>query len=227
VTYQCSSSKMPPWSYSALTAFETCPKRYYITRVAKKIKEPQTDATIWGNKVHNCLESRIKTGTALPEYLTAYEPIVQKIMARDGKRIVEERMTVDRNFRPTTWDAKNAWCRGIVDVGVVGTTKATLLDWKTGKRKTDSDQLKLFAAFAFAHYPWVELVNTGFLWLKENKLDKEVFTRDQVGDIWWEFIQRVNRMESAYTEDKWPAKPSGLCRAWCPVGKANCDFCGT
>lgn len=226
MTYQCSSSKMPPWSYSSLTAFETCPKRYYLTRVAKKVVEPQTEATIWGNKVHGCLEARIKSGTALPEYLQAYEPMAAKIASREGKRIVEERMTLDRNFRPTKWTDATAWCRGIIDVGVVGSETATLLDWKTGKRKLDSDQLKLFAGFAFAHYPWVQKVKTGFIWLKENLIDKETFTREQIGDIWNEFIPRVQRLEIAYTEDKWPAKPSGLCRSWCPVGKANCDFCG-
>lgn len=216
---------MPPWSYSALTAFETCPKRYYLTKVAKKITEPPTDATIWGNKVHGCLEARLRNGTPLPDYLKPYETLVKKIAAREGKCIVEERMTLDRNLRPTTWQAGNAWCRGIIDVGVVGSDRATLLDWKTGKRKPESDQLKLFAGFAFAHYPWINTVNTGFIWLKENKVDKETFTREQVGHIWTEFIPRVKRMELAYSENKWPAKPSGLCRSWCPVG-AECEFCG-
>lgn len=226
MTSQCSSSKMPPWSYSSLTAFETCPRRYQLTRVTKDVTEPPTDATVWGNKVHQCLEDRLVKGTALPEYLKVYETLVEKITKREGKRIVEQRMVVDKNFRPTTWNDKTAWCRGIVDVGVVGTKRATLLDWKTGKRKLDSDQLKLFAAFAFAHYPWISEVNTGFLWLKENRIDKETYTREQVPEIWNEFVQRVRRLELAYQENKWPAKPSGLCAKWCPVGKSLCEFCG-
>jgi hypothetical protein len=538
---------MPPWSYTALTAHETCPRRYYLTRVAKQVIEPQTEATIWGNRVHNALEKRAKGEAPLPPELQQYEKYIEKILSREGKRIVEQRMTIDRNFRPTDWGSKTAWCRGIVDIGVVGSETAYLLDWKglaldtelptpsgwttmrdvkvgdvlfgadgrpcsvvgksdvhyrdcyrltfddtttvvcddehlwevngevlptaeiakslirygqkwravrlaapletcavdlpihpyvlglwlgdgkhtsgeickpdefvwekvrslgyelssdassggrtrahtvygirghlgdlgvlrnkhipaaylrasvaqrvellrglmdsdgnanptrkqavfttcskqlsddviellcslgqrplqsstrqsgfgkvvtaypisfrpqnglnpfslprkaerilptwgrghsfrrvivsaeriptvptqciavdspdhtylctkkmlvthnTGKRKVDSDQLKLFAAMAFAHYPWVEKVVTGFIWLKEGKFDKESFTREQVPDIWNEFLPRVKRVELAYEQDKWPAKPSGLCKAWCPAGKPLCEFCG-
>ena len=31
------------------------------------------------------------------------------------------------------------------------------------------------------------------------------------------FIPRIRRMERAYEQDTWPAKPSGLCAGWCPV----------
>ena len=215
-------SKTPAWSYSALTAFETCPRRYYLTRVSKEVKETQNEAATWGNAVHTALEKRAKGEAPLPDHLAVYEPIIMKIISRDGKRIVEEKMTVTKSFKPTTWFAKDAWCRGIVDIGVVGDKQATVLDWKTGSRKPDSDQLKLFAAMAFSHYPWIERVTTGFVWLKENKIDKDKFTREQIGDLWNAFLPRVNRLEYAYAESKWPAKPSGLCRGWCPC--TGCEF---
>jgi hypothetical protein len=122
--------------------------------------------------------------------------------------------------------AKNVWCRGIIDIGVVGSKKAYLLDWKTGKHKPNSDQLMLFAALAFAYYPWIEKVVCGFIWLKDSKFDKEIYTREQIQEIWSEFLPRVDRLEIAFNEDKWQAKPSGLCRNWCPVGKKLCEFCG-
>ena len=125
-----------------------------------------------------------------------------------------------------SWMAKDAWCRCVVDAGVLGSKKGALLDWKTGKKKEDSDQLKLFAAVAFSHYPWLETVSTGFVWLKDGSITKEVFTRDHVPGIWDEFNVRVNRLYAAYDNNTWQAKPSGLCRSWCPVGKANCEFCG-
>ena len=215
-----------PWSYSALTAFETCPKRYQLTRVTKEVIEKPNAAATWGNKVHTQLENYAKNKARLPEDLSKYEKYVDKIFTYDGKRIVEERMAINQSFRPTKWMAKDVWCRGIVDIGVVGGEKAYLLDWKTGKRKPDSDQLKLFAALAFAHYPWVEEVVTGFIWLKEDKFDKEKFTRKQITEIWNEFLPRTSRLARAFEEDKWVAKPSGLCKNWCPVGKSLCEFCG-
>lgn len=216
-----------PWSYSALTAFETCPRRYQLTRVTKEVIEKQTEATIWGNKVHKALELFAKGEKPLPDDLKHYERYVRKIQAYEGKRVVEERMAIDANFRPTTWMAKNVWCRGIIDIGVVGSDTAYLLDWKTGKRKPDSDQLMLFAALAFTHYPWIDNVVTGFIWLKEGKFDKQKFTRNQIPEIWNVFLPRVTRLAHAYDDDKWIAKPSGLCKNWCPVGRSLCEFCGT
>lgn len=214
------------WSYSALTAFETCPRRFELTRVTRQVKEPQTEATIWGNEVHKALELFAKDGKPLPKNLKKYERYVKKILSYEGKRVIEERIALDRNFRPTTWMAKDVWVRGIIDIGVVGSDKAYLLDWKTGKRKPDTDQLKLFAALAFAIYPWIDKVTTGFIWLKTSEFDKEVFTRNQLPDIWNEFMPRLKRLAIAHEEDKWTPKPSGLCKNWCPVGKTNCEFCG-
>jgi CRISPR/Cas system-associated exonuclease Cas4 (RecB family) len=216
-----------PWSYSALTAFETCPKRFYLTRVSRQVKEPQTEATIWGDQVHKALELYAKGEQPLPKDLKRYAKYVDKILSYEGKRVIEKRVALDKNLRPTTWMAKNVWVRGVIDIGVVGSEKAYLLDWKTGKRKPDSDQLKLFAALAFASFPWIEKVTTGFIWLKEGEFDKEVFTREHLTEIWGEFHPRLNRLAHAYEEDKWVPKPSGLCRKWCPVGQKLCEFCGT
>lgn len=215
-----------PWSYSALTAFETCPRRFELTRVTKQVAEPQTEATLWGNKVHKALELYAKGSKPLPQDMERYGRYVKKIMAYEGKRVIEERVALNKNLRPTTWMAKDVWVRGVIDIGVVGSERAYLLDWKTGKHKPDSDQLKLFAALAFAMYPWVDSVVTGFIWLKENKFDKELFTRAQLPEIWAEFLPRLSRVARAYDENKWTPKPSGLCRNWCPVGKKLCEFCG-
>ena len=111
-----------------------------------------------------------------------------------------------------------------MDLGVVDDKKAALFDWKTGKRKPGSDQLQLMALLAFIHYPWIEKVVTGFIWLKEGKIDREKFTREQVPELWQDFLPRITRMERAYNESKWPARPSGLCKNWCYV--KSCEHCG-
>lgn len=214
-----------PWSYSGLTAFETCPRRFYLTKVARKVKEPPTEATIWGNKVHKALEERAKGTKALPKDMRHYEKYTKKILNRDGKKIVEAKLAVTAKMRPTDFFAKDAWCRGIVDLGIVNDEAALLLDWKTGKRKPGSDQLKLMACLGFAHYPWIDRVVTGFIWLKEKKFDRDEFHREQLPEMWSDFMPRVDRLSRAYEEDKWVPRPSGLCKNWCPVGD-HCEFCG-
>ena len=50
---------------------------------------------------------------------------------------------------------------------------AIVMDYKTGKRKP-TEQLDLYAAYVFHHYPDVQEVTTVFVWLKEKKLDKKL-----------------------------------------------------
>lgn len=210
-------SKPIAWSHTALTAFETCPKQFYHVRVAKDVADPPGEAALWGQRVHKALENRVRDKTPLPGSLEGYESLAAQFDAVAGTVLVEQQLCLDRNMRPHEWFGKQAWCRGVLDVAVVGGSKAVALDWKTGKRKPDNDQLKLFAGLMFIHYPEVEVVNTGFVWLQEKKIDKEVFTRDQTDEIWMTFLPRVKRLELAHENNEWPAKPSGLCRGWCKV----------
>lgn len=216
------------WSYTALTSFETCPKRYYLTRIAKKVKEPETEATKWGNAVHEALEYRVKEGRPLPQGMEQWEPLVQRIISKqDAEVTAEQQLCLDANLEPTSWFSKTAWLRGIIDVSVKRGNKVFVADWKTGKVKVDSDQLKLFAALVFHHCPDVNEVITAFIWLKEGRITHDKFTREQLPEIWQSFMPRVQRIEIAIEKDKWPARPSGLCRNYCPVGKTLCDHCGT
>ena len=215
---------MPAWSYSSLTQFETCPRRYYLTKVAKKVAEPQTEATIHGNDAHKAFEVSVIKQEPLPPKYNEWQPIATKLLATKGKREPELKLAIDKSFRPVKWFDKTAWCRGIVDLSIENGTKAVALDYKTGKRKPESTQLQLFAALLFHHKPYLETVTTGFVWLKDKKIDKEKFQRDQLGIIWQEFVPRVQRMEIAFQKDKWIAQPAVLCRAWCPG--TTCEFNG-
>lgn len=213
-------------SYTSITSFETCPKRHYHLRVAKDVVEPPTDALKWGEIVHKSLENRLKDGTDLPEKLAHYEPYAALIERMPGDKLIEEAIALDRNFQRVAWWDKSVWLRAKLDVGVVANKKAAVFDWKTGKRKPDSDQLKLFAAVVFTVLPDVHETTTGFIWLPDKRVDKKVFTREQNAEIWQEFLARMARVERAHLENKWPPKPSGLCRNYCPVGRSRCEFCG-
>lgn len=210
---------MQAWTFSSLDKYETCPRQYYHLRVKRDIVEPPTDATKWGEKVHTAMEYRVRDGTALPEGMTQWEGLAAKIAAIPGEKLCEQKMSVDKNFQPAEWSA--AWTRGIADLLVVNGATAVCLDYKTGKRKL-TDQLALYAGYTFAHYPQVNTVTTGFVWMKDRKIDKEAFTRVEVPMIWRKFLPKVHKLELAYEKDKWLPRPSGLCRGWCPV--KTCEF---
>lgn len=216
--------KMPPWSYSSLTAFETCPRRYHITRVSKSVQEPQTEATIWGNRVHQALEDRVIKKTPLPEGMQQWERIAARFDTPKGTVFTETKMALNENLQPCKWNDTNCYVRGIIDLGVDAGERATLLDWKTGKVKHDIDQLKLFTGLYMQSKPYVEEVRTGFIWLAHNKLTREDFTRSDLPKIWEDFFKRANKMNAAYENNKWGPNPSGLCNGWCPVGAHNCEY---
>lgn len=212
------------WSYTSLTAFETCPRRYYHTRVAKDVVEPETEALTWGNAVHKALEKRVLVNVPLPTGMTQWEGLVDRLLKVPGSVFAERKLAFDRNLKQTSWFDKAAWVRGIIDVGIIQPTTVIALDYKTGKPKPDSDQLRLFAALLFAAHQASEIVKTGFLWLQTNEVTKEEFKREQVTDIWNTFIPRVAKLEDAHSNNDWPVRPSGLCRNWCPC--TQCEYNG-
>lgn len=210
------------WSYSRLSQFANCPLQYNLVTNLKKFPFTETKETLWGKEVHKALELRVTDGQALPQSLAHMSSFMDKIASKPGA-FAEIKMTINSEFQPVTWFAKDAWCRGQLDVGVDSGKDCWVGDYKTGKRRPDSDQLKLFAALTMHHKPKVDTVKTSFIWLKDNKMDSEVYTRDQLPEIWRHFLPKVARIEAAYDKDKWPAKPSGLC-GWCPATKEYCDF---
>jgi len=217
----------PSWSYSSLTSFEQCPKRYFHVRVAKDVPDPPGEEAKWGQTVHKHLELRVKDQTPLPQVLAHLEPMMAKILATPHDEIHAERQyCFNAYFKPVDWWSKDAWLRSVVDLELRKGDKALLLDHKTGRRKPDNDQLRLFAAVVLTRDKYLSKVTTGFLWLKDNTIDSETFTRDDVPTIWQDYLSRVARLGHAHESGTWIPKPSGLCKAWCPVGKKRCQYCG-
>lgn len=215
-----------PWSFSSLQQYETCPRRFYFTRITKAIVEPQTEATRFGNEVHSALEKYVAGKAELPGNMVQYKPYADSVRNSAGDKLLEYKFGLTKDLKPTEFFAKNVWVRGVLDVCIIRDDEAVVLDWKTGKRKFDGDQLKLFAGVGLTLWPYVKSVKTGYVWLPDKKIDRETFTPEQKPVIFAEFAQRVRRMEESEKNDDWPARPSGLCKKWCPVGQSRCEHCG-
>ena len=211
-------------SYSAIKLYENCPLRYYRQRVLKEVKDEDNQYTIYGSRVHEALEKRLRDNEELPKDSVHYEPLVQAIerTVGDGELFVEKQMTLTENLEPTDWFAPDAWFRGMLDVLIVKGTTAVVMDWKTGKRKPDFDQLELFALLTWKMYPDVDKVKASFVWLKDMAMDHEVYHRSQSNELWAKHMARIRRIYDSLENDNWPARPSGLCR-FCPC-YSNCDY---
>lgn len=220
-------AKVIPWSYSSLTKFENCPRQWYLLNT-KQAQDTMSAEANEGVKAHKAFENAVSGKEPLPYKYVHFQPMVDRLKAAPGEKIPEQKWAVTNTYQPTGYWDKDAWARGVIDLTILpGRDRAVLFDYKTGKVKDDYSQLQLFAGYAFAKYPYVQKVDTAYLWVNKNKLTREEFSRDGVPMIWQGFATRVHRMEHALASDNFPPRPSGLCQKYCPVGKALCEFCGS
>lgn len=216
-------SKLPPWSASSLTAYQSCPHRYFRIRVKRDVKDfPPSDAVLLGRKLHKAFENAVNLNERLPGEFSGWQSLAEQIKALPGEKFAEYPMAVDSNLKPTDYRSSDAFSRGIADLVVLSGDEAIILDYKTGKQK-ESNQLGLYAAYAFAKWSNLKRVHTAFVWLKTRTIARKSYSIDDVPMLWNEWLPIVHRLEHAYETGKWDPCPSGLCRGWCPV--VDCKFC--
>ena len=213
--------KAHAWSYSSLNDYQNCPRAFQLKRVTKEFKFVESAEMKAGNVAHKHLEDRVNLKTPLPDCLSWLEAVIQKFEGSGGDVVAEREIALDKGLVACGWFDKEVWLRAKLDLTIRRPGVSIICDYKTGKRKPDSDQLMLFAAVEFAMQPEVGTIKSGYLWTKFKKLDSETFERKDIPRIWGHFMPKVERIETAYAKDEWPCRPSGLC-GWCQATKAQC-----
>ncbi len=214
-------NKAAPWSFSRIKAFEQCPKQFYHEKVLKQYPFVQTDAIIYGNEFHKACENYIGKNEPLPNKFLYVKEVLDNLNSRRGIKLCEKKLGVTANLEPCDFYSKDVWFRGIADlliIDVVG-NMAWVVDYKTGKsaKYADKGQLELMALSVFAHYPDIEKVNAGLVFVVANKLVKETYEIVDRANLWEKWTSNYATMEKAFEADVWNPRPSGLCRRHCPV----------
>lgn len=224
-------------SYSRLSTFESCPRKFEYLYVLKSIKDEGSTATEYGTRVHSALEeyAKVVTGGAASVSTEAapldamesrggeagkWFPLVDLICQKPGTKYFEHQMAITRDKTPCGWFDKDVWLRSIADVLVVAGKRAYCFDWKTGKKKENPTQMQLFAAMVFLQFPEVEEVVTSFVWLVANDTTNATYSRRYNDSLWAAIEPRLVRVQDAVDLGVFATKPSGLC-PWCPA-KAIC-----
>ena len=207
------------WSHSSLKDYEGCPRRYQEVKVLKNFPFIETDATKYGTEFHKAAEDFIKDGTAIPEKFSYSQGTLDALIKKNGRKLCEYQMALTADLKPTTWTSKDVWVRGIADLLIIDDDNLTawVIDYKTGNNKyPDREQLKLMSIMVFAHMPHIRKVNSALLFVVKEDMVKHSMTVDQAEAEWWQYRQRVARIEQAHATGVWNAKPTPLC-PWCPV----------
>ncbi len=204
------------WSYSALSSFENCPRKYWATKIAKVVSDINR-ANTQGDDDHQSIEHFMKSGMPLVTHLKQAQPLFDKIKAAPGEAYVEYSMTLTEQMVPCRWnDWDNAWVRGAGDYVKINGSVATYFDWKSGKPRSDvEDQVDLTSLLLFRHFPQVQVVRGGMVYYNHGKMTPHTVNRTDESRLWNGFISRVEVLKSAKREDNWPATPNPLC-GWCP-----------
>lgn len=206
------------WSYSSLSLFQQCPRKYYHLRVLKDIKEPESEQMRYGLDLHKAAELYIGEGVPLEPGFAFMQPVLDKLKAMEGEKLCEYRMGLTRSLEPCEFFGSDVWWRGVADLAIIRSKKAKVLDYKTGKDKyADTKQLELLALATFKHFPDVEEVDGGLLFVIHNNLIKEKYTRADEAALWRKWLPEAQKLEDSYEKGVWNAKPNFTCRGWCPV----------
>jgi hypothetical protein len=209
------------WSYSSITTFEKCPKRYYHEKVACDVERTTNFAATYGVNVHEAAEHYLRDGVPIPEKYGYMIPIVDAIKNKDGEVFAEMELAIAKDgdtFRTTEFNADDVWYRGIADACVVNCNKALLIDYKTGKnaRYADERQLTMMAAALFLKYPDLEDISAALLYVVSDEVVKRFYKRVSLEYYLATFDPLLTRLEVAHSSGVWNAAPSGLC-PYCSV----------
>lgn len=204
------------WSYSALTTYELCPKKYYHLYVAKDVRDIDSSFSADGKIVHDAMKARVIDGKPLPLNLRHYEKIAAKFAAAPGEKYGEMKLAINRKFEPCDYFAPDVWVRVIIDLAIVQGDSAIVVDWKTGKVKDDPTQMALNAAVLARWMPEIGLFKTLYVWLQSNNLTPKNYTVSKFAAVWNDLLPRVAKIEEARKTTTFPAKQGPLC-GWCPV----------
>jgi ATP-dependent exoDNAse (exonuclease V) beta subunit len=154
------------WSYSGLKDYSNCPKQYHEVKVLKRFSKRPTQEMLYGTQVHTALENYVKDGSPLAKNYERYKKQLDPLREMDGIKYPEHRMAITYDKEPCTFGAKNYWARGIADLLVVDDDQGFIVDYKTGSNKyPDPKQLQLMALMAFAHFPELQHIKAGLLFV--------------------------------------------------------------
>ena len=210
-----------PWSFSKIKSFEQCPKKFYHLKVAKDYSEPQHPSASYGSEFHLAAELYVRDGTELPAKFKYAQETLDALLLKEGDKLCEYEMGLTEDLEPCGFKDEDVWYRGIADLVILNKEKnlAWVIDYKTSKsaRYADKGQLELMALCIFKHFPEVQTVRAGLIFVVSNNLVKDVYVKDQEPELWEKWFSDYNQMEKTFENDVWNAKPSGLCKAHCVV----------
>lgn len=136
------------WSISKWNDWKACPAMYHakhITKLWKDFPSPQMDR---GRQLHSAMEEAIKYDVSLPDELAAFAPMVKAFreMKEDGAMVEPElKLGLSVHYkRVDFFRGERLRIRAAFDLYVEDDRKALVIDYKSGRPKTEHRQEAAF-----------------------------------------------------------------------------------
>jgi hypothetical protein len=187
--------------------------------VVRDVKDPPTDAIMYGKSFHEAAELYIKEGKPIPPQFSFAKNALDNLKQLEGEKLCEYEMGLTASLEPCGFKDPNVWWRGVADLVILNGKEARCLDYKTGKsaKYADTDQLELMALAMFKHFPEVERVKGALFFVVSKNFIKDSYDGENQDKMWAKWLAEFNRLKFAYENDVWNPRPSGLCKKYCPV----------
>jgi hypothetical protein len=152
------------------------------------------------------------------------QPYLEKLKAIPGEKLCEHKMGVKREagrLVPCGFFDPGVWFRGVADLLILDHDKkeARVIDYKTGKnsRYADTKQLALMASCVFIHFPDIERVRSGLLFVVSKDFIPVDYRVQHKFDIFAKLDNVLLQRETAYETGVFNPKQNFSCRQWCSV----------
>tara|TARA_R110000737_G_scaffold70790_2_gene99234 strand:+ start:2726 stop:3400 length:675 start_codon:yes stop_codon:yes gene_type:complete len=211
------------WSYSRLSVFEQCPKRYYYSSI-EKIPTPQHPAATRGTDIHNEAELYIRGEGPMTRGLALFEEGFEQLKEgyEEGTVFVEEDWAFDIDWQPANWNEDKTWCRYKIDAYIKRPDRTVVIDFKTGRyagnESTHEQQCALYASATYNRDPDVEVIQAELWYLDHGRIARHSYTVDELKERQEVFHNRALKLTEA---TEYPAKASVQNCKWCHYGKSG------
>jgi len=234
--------KYNPYSISKIGTYNQCPHKFKLQYIDKiKVPFETNKALIKGKIIHQILEHNFDYDYEA-EYTDVYTEADHKVSLDIVKRFEESSLGksikkfiavghLEEDFAFTFnkdligyWD-KQAHLRGSADGYLVTKDKAVIIDYKTGKDRSQEEgyglkQAKMYASYVLIKFPEVQEVKATFVFVEHCTKCNYTFKRDELDNFIEEFKYNIDKIES---DKNYTKKTSPLCN-WCNFYKhGHCD----
>lgn len=120
------------WSHSSFKMFSQCRRQYNLVKRLKVVKPQMFEANSYGDQAHKAIENYLRSGVPLPEEFKRFQFWVDVAAALSGEKLIEAKLGMTVDGKPTGFFDKNVWWRGLPDFACINESRgvAHVVDWK-------------------------------------------------------------------------------------------------